>query len=83
MCYNGGNATANQCKCEAEWNGKFCEIRELLEYCLGSRYNACVSENVPAKCREKGISPESMLSAVDMVFMIELTYQAHAQVRRQ
>ncbi|EYB89130.1 hypothetical protein Y032_0235g3170 [Ancylostoma ceylanicum] len=60
VCYNGGTANRNQCKCEAEWSGKFCEI---------------------PKCLKKGISPETMLSEVDMVFMVELTEQAHDQLK--
>ncbi|KAK6041577.1 hypothetical protein COOONC_20918, partial [Cooperia oncophora] len=33
------------------------------------------------KCTNKGISPEFILNEVDMVFMVELTAQSHAQVR--
>ncbi|VDN38677.1 unnamed protein product [Cylicostephanus goldi] len=33
-----------------------------------------------AKCTQMGITPEYMRTNVDMVFVLELTQQAHAQV---
>ncbi|VDL78299.1 unnamed protein product [Nippostrongylus brasiliensis] len=87
-CQNGGvmNAANTTCFCPPGFTGDFCTQVECYN---GGKYvgNQCSCQigwtgtfcEIP-KCIDKGISPEFMMNYVDMVFMVELTAQAHAQV---
>ncbi|PIO61743.1 hypothetical protein TELCIR_16724, partial [Teladorsagia circumcincta] len=65
-CQNGGvmNAANTSCFCPPGFSGDLCTQIHFFT----------------AKCVSKGLSPEFILSEVDMVFMVELTAQAHAQL---
>uniref|UniRef100_A0A7I4YI23 EGF-like domain-containing protein n=2 Tax=Haemonchus contortus TaxID=6289 RepID=A0A7I4YI23_HAECO len=87
-CQNGGvmNPTNTSCICPPGFSGNLCEQVQCYN---GGKYigNQCSCPigwtgsfcELP-KCINKGLSPEFILNQVDMVFMVELTAQAHAQV---
>ncbi|VDO42846.1 unnamed protein product [Haemonchus placei] len=87
-CQNGGvmNPTNTSCFCPPGFSGNLCEQVQCYN---GGKYigNQCSCPigwtgtfcELP-KCINKGLSPEFILNQVDMVFMVELTAQAHAQV---
>ncbi|VDM76646.1 unnamed protein product, partial [Strongylus vulgaris] len=84
VCYNGGTPAGQFCMCPTGWIGTFCEVcynggTPAGQFCMcptGWMGTFCEV----AKCTEMGITPEYMRTNVDMVFMLELTEQAHAQV---
>ncbi|VDO70693.1 unnamed protein product [Heligmosomoides polygyrus] len=87
-CQNGGvmNAANTTCFCPPGFTGDTCTQVVCFN---GGKYvgNQCScpvgwtgSFCEIAKCVDKGFSPEFMLENVDMIFMVELTAQAHAQL---
>ncbi|KHJ87439.1 hypothetical protein OESDEN_12788, partial [Oesophagostomum dentatum] len=88
QCQNGGviNAANTTCFCPPGFTGTYCE--QLVCYNGGTpagQICQCPTGWIGsfceiAKCTDKGFTPEYMRTNVDMVFLLELTQQAHAQV---
>ncbi|ETN71240.1 hypothetical protein NECAME_00929 [Necator americanus] len=88
QCQNGGiiNAANTTCFCPPGFTGTYCE--QLMCYNGGTpagQMCQCPTGWIGtfceiAKCTERGPTPEYIRTNVDMVFMLELTVQGHAQV---
>ncbi|VDO48056.1 unnamed protein product [Haemonchus placei] len=88
QCQNGGiiNSANTTCFCPPGFTGTYCQ--QIMCYNggtpAGERCQCPVGWTGTfcelAKCTSKGASPEYLRLNVDMVFVLELTQQAHAQV---
>ncbi|KAK5980307.1 hypothetical protein GCK32_003606 [Trichostrongylus colubriformis] len=90
QCQNGGiiNPANTTCFCPPGFTGTYCQ--QIM--CYNGGTPAGESCQCPtgwtgmfcelAKCVSKGVSPEYLRTNLDMVFVLELTQQAHAQALR-
>uniref|UniRef100_A0A7I4YB27 EGF-like domain-containing protein n=1 Tax=Haemonchus contortus TaxID=6289 RepID=A0A7I4YB27_HAECO len=88
QCQNGGiiNSANTSCFCPPGYTGTYCQ--QIMCYNGGSPAGEKCQCPIGwtgtfcelFKCTSKGASPEYLRTNVDMVFVLELTQQAHAQV---
>ncbi|EYB90641.1 hypothetical protein Y032_0217g2405 [Ancylostoma ceylanicum] len=89
QCQNGGiiNAANTTCFCPPGFTGTYCQQIVCYNGGTPAGQSACQCPTgwtgafcELAKCTDRGADPEFMRTNVDMVFILELTEQAHAQV---